>query len=132
MVRPLAREATQKERKMITKVKVKETKISVVMEDDALDALIAAVEENGLYVNKQAIKSAIFDLEANEDSSVKYIRQNVPLMVIDAAEYVNVFNQAAYNLYFSEIDRWEDGTPQIDFTRYFLYTYKFKLVAMVG
>lgn len=110
---------------MITKIKVKETKISVVLEEEALDALVEAVKENGLYVNKEAVREGINEIGW-------FHRQHVPYTVVDADDYVRGFIAAAYDLYFSELERWEDETPQIDFTRYFKFTYNFKYVALVG
>ena len=124
-MRPLEREAEQKDKEMSTKIKVKETKISVVLEEEALDALVEAVKENGLYVNKEAVREGINEIGW-------FHRQHVPYTVVDADDYVRGFIAAAYDLYFSELERWEDGTPQIDFTRYFKFTYNFKYVALVG
>lgn len=109
----------------MTKVKVQETKISVVIDDLALDALIVAVKENGLYVDKEHVKVAMEEMGW-------WHRQSVPYTIVVAEEYVRCFTKAVENLYFDEVDRWKDGRPQIDFNRFFQFTYKFTLVALVG
>lgn len=116
---------------MITKVKVKETKISVVLEDDALDALLEAVKENGLYVSKKAVKDHLWDLEMNGDREV-LPRINGETTLVSADEYVSVFRKVVIELCSPEVDRWEDGMVQIDFARYLQFTYKFSRVLLVG
>lgn len=116
---------------MITKVKVKETKISVVAEDDALDALLEAVKANGLHVSKKAVVDHLWNLERDSDREI-LPRYNGETTLVHADEYVSVFKRVVVELCSPDVDRWEDGTVQIDFTRYLQFSYKFSRVMLVG
>ena len=116
---------------MITKVKVKETKISVVLEDDALDALLEAVKANGLHVNKKAVADHLWDLTVNGEAEI-LPRINGEITLVAADEYVSIFKRVVIELCSPDVDRWEDGTVQIDFSRYLQFTYKFTKVLIVG
>jgi hypothetical protein len=116
---------------MITKVKVKETKISVVFEDDAIDALLEAVKENGLHVSKKAVVDHLWNLEMNEDRQI-LPRINGEIVLVSADEFVSVFKRVVLELCSPDVDRWEDGMVQIDFARYLQFTYKFSKVLLLG
>ena len=121
----------EEEKTMITKVKVKETKISVVLENDALDALLEAVKENGLHVGKKAVEEHLWNLEMNSDRQI-LPRINGETVLVDADEFVSVFKRVVIELCSPEVDCWADGTVQIDFSRYLQFTYKFTRVMLLG
>ena len=83
---------------MITKVKVKETKISVVVEDNAIDALLEAVKANGLHVSKQGFKDFLWDLERDCDAFKHYTRLNGETVLVQADDYVYAFKDVVMAL----------------------------------